>query len=77
MDGHFNPKTLDEEEIDFMLEPIQAGFRRGGRKAADRTMPPGIATKRDMETSLHEENLRTIEELMQALVAERVRNRKG
>ncbi|MBS9405530.1 plasmid pRiA4b ORF-3 family protein [Halomonas sp. TRM85114] len=77
VDGHFDPETLDEEEIDFMLEPIQAGFRRGGREAAERRMPPGIAAKRDREASLHEENLRTIEQLRQALQAESDRNRKG
>ncbi|MDZ7852767.1 MAG: plasmid pRiA4b ORF-3 family protein [Halomonas sp.] len=76
MGGHFDPERLDEEEIEFMLEPIQAGFRRGGRKASERGMPPGIAAKRDMESSHYEENLRSIEQLMQALQAERDRNRK-
>ncbi|WP_280547750.1 plasmid pRiA4b ORF-3 family protein [Halomonas sp. 11-S5] len=72
-DGHFDPETLDEEEIDFMLAPIQAGFRRGGRKPDERRIPPGIAAKRNSEASLHEENLRTIEGLMKAMQAERDR----
>jgi hypothetical protein len=77
MDGHFDPSELNEDDIEFELEPIQAGFRRGGRKASERRMPPGIDTKRDREGSLHEENLSSIEELMQALQAERDRSRKG
>ncbi|MGM0536823.1 MAG: plasmid pRiA4b ORF-3 family protein [Pseudomonadota bacterium] len=75
--GHFDPETLDEEEIEFMLEPIQAGFRRGGRKAVEPRIPPGIAAKRDRDASLYEQNLRSIEELMKALDAERDKNSQG
>ncbi|MCH4565174.1 plasmid pRiA4b ORF-3 family protein [Halomonas sp. EGI 63088] len=75
--GHFDPEKLDEDEIDFMLEPIQAGFRRGGRKAAERRIPPRVATRCDMESTLKAQGINSIEELMQALQAEIDRSRKG
>lgn len=28
LDGHFDPQDMDPEGVSFMLEPIQAGFRR-------------------------------------------------
>jgi hypothetical protein len=51
-------RVLVPEQINLhrLHEVIQAGFRQGGRKAADRRTPPGIAARRDREASLHEEN---------------------
>ncbi len=71
--GHFDPEKLDADEIDCMLRPIQFGFRRGPRPSGDPT--PEMLS--DMEASLKEQGIHSIEELMQVLQAEIDRNRKG
>tara|TARA_R110001599_G_scaffold2534_4_gene13813 strand:- start:4449 stop:5153 length:705 start_codon:yes stop_codon:yes gene_type:complete len=75
MEGHFDPQRFDKDETEFELEPIQVGFRRGGRKASQRGIPPGVAAKLDIENSLKAQGIHSIEELMQVLQAEKDKNR--
>jgi hypothetical protein len=72
LDGEFDPYTMDTQEIGFMLTPIQQHFRRGP-KPGDRPMPPAAL---DMEASLREQGIHSIEELQRALDEEIARSKK-
>lgn len=72
-------RVLVPEKINLhrLHEVIQAGFRRGGRKASERRSAPASVTGQlDRERSLKAQGIHSIEELRQALQAERDRNRK-
>lgn len=75
LDGEFDPKVLDEAEIEDMLEPFQASFRRLG--GTPRKPRPALSMQSlDMEKSLKAQSIHNIEELMQALQGESDKNRK-
>ncbi|MGJ7456807.1 hypothetical protein ACR80S_12115 [Halomonas sp. MA07-2] len=75
--GEFDPAVMDEEEVAFLLEPFQASFRRTDPEAKPRRgLPPGLASRLDMESSLKAQGINSIEELMQALQVELGRGRQ-
>jgi hypothetical protein len=63
LDGEFDPEAIDEDEIAFMLMPIQSGFRRGGGAQNRYIVPPKTVSDIDMERSLKAQGIHSIEEL--------------
>ncbi|GED21777.1 plasmid pRiA4b ORF-3 family protein [Halomonas halmophila] len=83
LEDHFDPYLLDEDEIDFMLEHIQAGFRRGGRSKVERdanvakreVRNPRRGRGSPFDAMLEAQGIYNVEELMQAVQAEIDKNR--